>query len=127
MSINFFPKLLIFIALFQSWAFAEISPETDEEIQYLLEFVATSGCGFERNGTPHAPGEAADHLRMKYKRGKRYVDTAEQFIDRLASESSWTGRDYIATCDGKEIASGQWLHEALLNHRQRSLPQTESN
>lgn len=127
MSIKFLPRLLILIALSIPWAVAEISTETDEEIQYLLEFVATSGCDFERNGTPHAPGEAADHLRMKYKRGKRYVNTAEQFIDRLASESSWTGRDYTATCNGKEIASGQWLHEALLNHRLGSMPQTESN
>ncbi|MEH6569227.1 MAG: DUF5329 domain-containing protein [Halioglobus sp.] len=127
MNIQFFLKLLIFISLSQPWALAEISRETDEEVQYLLEFVATSGCDLERNGTRHAPEEAADHLRMKYKRGKRYVNTAEQFIDRLASESSWTGRDYTATCDGKEIASGQWLHEALLNHRQGSTPQTESN
>jgi hypothetical protein len=125
MSTHFFSKALILMVLLQPWAFAEISAETDEEIQYLLEFVATSGCDFERNGTRHAPDDAADHLRMKYKRGKRYVDTAEQFIDRLASESSWTGRDYTATCNGKEISSGQWLHEALMNHRQRPTPQTD--
>ena len=120
MSIRFFSKALILMALLQTWAVAEISTKTDAEVQYLLEFVATSGCDFERNGTKHAPEAAADHLRMKYKKGKRYVNTAEQFIDRLASESSWTGRHYTATCNGKEIASGQWLHEALLSYRQHS-------
>ncbi|MEH6580992.1 MAG: DUF5329 domain-containing protein [Halioglobus sp.] len=98
-------------------ALAEIPPETDREVQYLLAFVANSGCDFERNGSTHDPADAADHLRLKYRRGARYVDTAEHFIDRLASESSWTGRDYSATCNGKEIPTGQWLHQALDDYR----------
>ncbi len=87
--------------------------DTEREIEYLLEFVATSGCSFERNGTEHDPADAADHLRLKYSRGTRYVNSAEQFIDRLASESSWTGRAYTVTCDGNTEPSGPWLHRAL--------------
>jgi hypothetical protein len=120
MSLKFFSRALILIGLLQPWAVAEISSETDAEVQYLLEFVATSGCDFERNGTQHAPEAAADHLRMKYKKGRRYVNTAGQFIDRVASESSWTGRKYTATCNGKEIASGPWLHETLRKYRQNT-------
>jgi len=97
-----------------SWATSE---EADREIQYLLEFVATSGCGFERNGSVHDPADAAHHLRLKYSRGGRYVDTAEDFIDRLASESSWTGKDYTVECDGLETPTGTWLHEALDQYR----------
>ena len=32
--------------------------------------------------------DAADHLRLKHRRGKRYATSAETFIDRLASKSS---------------------------------------
>ena len=98
---------------------ADVSEQTDKEIQYLLEFVATSGCSFERNGSVHSPEDAADHLRLKYRRGGKYVSTAENFIDRLASESSWTGKKYTVTCDGEVTPSGEWLHEALDSFRAR--------
>jgi len=83
----------------------------------LFEFVAASGCTFIRNGSDNHPEAAADHLRLKYRRGKRYVSSAEQFIDRLASESSWTGKKYTINCEGKVSESGVWLHQALAEHR----------
>ncbi len=61
---------------------------TDREVQHLLAFVEASGCTFVRNGTAHDAADAADHLRLKYSRGGRYVNNADQFIERLASESS---------------------------------------
>jgi len=85
-------------------ASAELPADQDADIQYLLEYVSGSGCTFIRNGSENDPEAAADHLRLKYKRGKRYFNTAEQFIDRLASESSWTGKKYKINCAG-EIAS----------------------
>jgi hypothetical protein len=91
---------------------------TDPEIEYLLEFVANSGCTFVRNSDDHESVDAADHLRLKYSRGKRYVDSAEQFIDRLATESSWSGDPYTVTCEGKTQPSAQWLHRALTQYRQ---------
>ena len=54
--------------------------QTDKEVQYLLEFVANSGCTFVRNGSDHDPADAADHLRLKYSRGSKYVNSADQFI-----------------------------------------------
>ena len=91
--------------------------DTDTEVQYLLDHVANSGCSFERNGTTHDSVGAADHLQLKYSRGKRYVNSAEQFIDRLASESSWSGKKYTVTCDGATEPSGDWLHRALEQYR----------
>ncbi len=91
--------------------------KTDSEVQYLLGFVESSGCTFHRNGSDHDSADAADHLRLKYSRGGKYVDTTEHFIDRLASESSWTGRKYTVTCDGQTQPSGEWLHQALDNYR----------
>lgn len=94
--------------------------DTEQEIEYLLEFVASSGCTFTRNGSDHDPAGASDHLRMKYSRGKRYVNNADQFIDRLATESSWTGKKYMVSCEGQSQPSGVWLHRALDDYRQQA-------
>ena len=91
--------------------------QTDTEVQYLLSYVQSSGCTFHRNGSDHDSAGAADHLRLKYKRGGKYTSTADQFIDRLASESSWSGDKYTVTCDGKTQLSGKWLHVALDEYR----------
>lgn len=106
--------LLLLLAL----GVAPVSADnTDAEVQFLLNFVSDSGCVFTRNGSDHDAADAADHLRLKYSRGKRYVGSAEQFIDRLASESSWTGNIYTVSCDGHTEPSGDWLHRALDEHR----------
>jgi len=99
-------------------ALAQDEGETAAEIQYLLDFVAASNCTFIRNGTAHDPVDAAAHLRLKYSRGKKYVNSAEQFIDRLASESSWTGQPYTVDCDGKTQPSRDWFYRALDEYRQ---------
>lgn len=90
---------------------------TEREIDHLLTFVEKSGCIFVRNDTEHDSADAADHLRLKYSRGSRYVNSAEQFIDRLASESSWSGKPYTVTCDGRTETAGVWLHRALADYR----------
>ena len=96
---------------------AMAADDYDAEVQYLLTYVEESGCTFVRNGSEHDSAGAADHLRLKYSRGGKYVNSAEQFIDRLATESSWTGRAYTVTCDGVTQPSGEWLHSALEAHR----------
>lgn len=98
---------------------ANASETSEREIQYLLEFVSGSGCTFTRNGSDHDSAGAADHLRLKYSNGKRYANSADQFIDRLATKSSWTGKKYTVTCDGQTQPSGDWLHQALDDYRQQ--------
>ena len=100
--------------------------ETDAEIQYLLEFVATSQCSFIRNGNLHKPADAADHLRLKYSRGKKHVNSAEQFIERLASESSWSGQPYTVVCNGTTQPSKEWLYRALGEYRKKTATKTIS-
>ncbi len=99
---------------------AESDARTAAEIDYLLDYVSTSGCTFIRNDSAHDPADAADHLRLKYSRGKRYVNSAEQFIDRLASESSWSGKPYSVDCDGRTEPSREWLYRALTQYRERA-------
>ena len=93
------------------------------EIEYLLEHVASSGCIFNRNNEDHDAKDAAEHLRLKYRRGKRYATSAENFIDRLASKSSWSGKPYTISCEGVTEPSGTWLHAALLEYRSGAVSQ----
>ena len=90
----------------------------DPEIGYLLHQIRASGCQFVRNGTAHDSDAAATHLEIKYSRAKRYVDDASQFIARIGTESSWSGKSYFVDCDGYDrVSSADWLHEVLVNHR----------
>lgn len=90
----------------------------DPEIEYLLSAVGSSGCIFIRNGTDHSPRNAESHLRMKYRKGERYVANAEQFITRIASASSWTRKPYRVRCPGEpEQGAGEWLQGLLRDHR----------
>lgn len=86
----------------------------DAEIRHLIDFVAASGCSFVRNGDPHEPKAAAEHLLMKYGKAKSRVDTAEDFIDKVASRSYLTGNPYSVRCPGKpEITTRAWLEGEL--------------
>ena len=73
-----------------------------------------SECEFNRNGSLHSAEAAAEHLELKYSRGKRYADSAEAFIERLASKSSWSGKPYQMICDGETQPAGDWLTATLV-------------
>ena len=92
--------------------------EAESEIEYLVSTIGTSGCTFIRNGKRHDANDAEAHLRMKYRRGKRYAPTAETFIERLASASSMSKKPYYMECDGQEaVPSGEWLMAQLHEYR----------
>lgn len=86
----------------------------DEEIDYLLDAVVESDCTFIRNGKEYPAAAARDHLQMKRERGRRYFDSTEEFIERIASESSWTGRPYQVRCgDAEAEPTRKWFTAAL--------------
>jgi hypothetical protein len=89
------------------------------EIEHLLSSIGRSDCVFVRNGKRHDADDAEDHLRMKLRRGKRYVTTAETFIERLASRSSMSKKPYYIECPGQEMTpSGEWLMQRLTELRE---------
>lgn len=88
-----------------------------EEIHYLLAAVGDSDCEFTRNGKQHSAAEAEAHLTMKFDRAGSRIKTAEAFIDRLASESSWSGKPYLIQCDGVSTPSRDWLTDRLEKFR----------
>ena len=83
--------------------------DADTEIHALIQAVAESECEFSRNGSVYSAEAAAEHLELKYSRGKRYADSAEAFIDRLARKNSWRGEPYQLICDGEAQPAGDWL------------------
>lgn len=92
----------------------------DHEISLLIEHVANSNCYFIRNGSEHNAADAADHLKLKYSKAKRHAKTAEDFINNLASKSSFSGKAYTMRCGSTEYTSQAWLSEQLANIRQIS-------
>jgi hypothetical protein len=103
-----------------STAHATPPPTAVPEIDYLLQQVETSGCGFYRNGSWYDGPHAMAHLRMKYNYlvARNLISSAEDFIDKAASKSSMSGQPYKIRCDdGSVIESSQWLRKALERYR----------
>ena len=91
-----------------------------EEIDYILTTVRDSDCTFIRNGKRYVADAAVDHLQMKRKHGKRYFDTADEFIENLASKSSMSGKPYFIQCgDEAQQPSGEWFAAILAKHREK--------
>jgi Family of unknown function (DUF5329) len=108
---------LILIAAAQA---AAPTPAAKVEIQYLLSAVASSDCRFYRNGTWYDAKSAAAHLRGKYDTlaARGLIGDTADFIDRAATKSSFSGRDYAIKCEGlAEMSSRQWLTNLLVAYR----------
>ena len=73
---------------------AQSNTET-KKIEFLLKEVEQlKGAKFWRNGSSHSPKQAADHLRMKWEKAGKSIKTAKDFIDKIASKSSTSGKPY---------------------------------
>jgi len=107
--------IVFFLCFFLPWNFV-LAAENDE-IEYLLSYIAASDCIFIRNGTEHPPKEAREHLEMKYNHVKKRIKTADVFIDKIASKSSITRRKYQVRCKGDQFSTEQWLEQALASYR----------
>jgi hypothetical protein len=90
------------------------------EINYLLGFIESSGCEFYRNGSWYDSKRAQAHLRGKYEMlaAADRINTAEDFIEEVATKSSLSGRPYQVKCRGSEaVTTNQWLRDVLARYR----------
>jgi hypothetical protein len=72
------------------------------------------GAVFIRNGTEYDGAKAAAHLRTKLGYAGKRITTAEQFIDKLATASSMTGKPYlIRFADGHTVESAVFFRDQL--------------
>ena len=95
------------------------------EIDHLINAVATSPCRFQRNQRWYDGPQAATHLRDKLQwiAATTQVETAEDFIAKVASTSSFSSRSYVVRCSaGTEISAGPWLRKELARLRAQTAP-----
>ncbi len=85
------------------------------KIEFLLKEVEKlQGAKFWRNGSAHSAQDAADHLRMKWKKAGSTVKTANDFIDKIGSQSSISGNAYeIEFSDGTKMETRAFFYEQL--------------
>lgn len=118
---------LLLIVLFLSQSLMADWTQEERKINFLLDQIARVDGVFVRNGTEHTPEQAVEHLRQKMDRAmnswfapKKDAWTAELFIQKLASQSSITGKPYqIKFSNGQSVSSGVWLLKKL-----REFPQS---
>ena len=89
-------------------AFAADSVEQD--VEYLLSEISASNCTFIRNGSRYSADEAVEHMRLKYEYAKDDIETVDDFIKKIGSRSSFSGRAYKVECPDEEVTeTGLWL------------------
>jgi hypothetical protein len=88
------------------------------KIEYLIRSIAElRDAQFIRNGQAHDSQAAAKHLRAKLKAAGPRVRSAEDFIDKCASESLMSGRPYrIRFTGGREIEARVFLRQKLAEY-----------
>nr|WP_139103704.1 YfeK family protein [Stenotrophomonas maltophilia] len=110
------------LLLVTSGVLAAPGPQAQREIAQLISSLDGSQCRFQRNGSWHDGNDARAHLQRKYDYllKKDMVDSAEQFIERAASQSSMSGKPYRIQCPGQpEQTAAAWFGARLqaLRHR----------
>lgn len=111
-------RLLLLLLWFPAVAAAQ-SAVARAEVTYLLDAIDSSGCEFYRNGTWYDAHQAAAHLSNKYRvlTATGQIETAEDFIVKAASRSSFSGLPYETKCVGALSRSDVWLNAVLARHR----------
>lgn len=102
-------------------ALAAMAPHERERTERLLKAMERqTDVQFERNGRLASAGDAVRFLRAKWERYGADIDTAEAFIDRIASQSSTSGRPYrVCSKTSACVESGVWLRGLLEQEDQR--------
>lgn len=120
--------MLLSLTIMVVWIpFAQATTNTAREIQHLFEFINQSDCIFIRNNTEYAAREARAHMQTKYNYAKRWVDSAEKFIERIATKSSISGNRYQVRCQDQLLYSEIWLKQELNRYRSSQTTGQQSN
>ncbi len=90
----------------------------NEEIDYLISSVGKNGCTFIRNGDKYTGKDARAHLNSKRRRNAHIIDSTEEFIEKIASQSATSGKPYLIRCKGEnQRNAGEWFTALLLQSR----------
>lgn len=120
-------RFILFFAVFMPVvmapvAMADVPPQQRDEVEHLIEFVGSSGCIINRNGTDHPSDKAINHIRKKYDYFRDDIRSTEDFIKYSATKSTLSGKHYTVTCPGYEtVTTQQWLLDELARYRQQKV------
>ena len=96
---------------------AHAAPPAHElsRIERLIRFVESQkDMIFIRNGSEYSSADAGKFLRGKMEAMGSEVTTARDFIERIATKSSMSGKPYhVKFADGRMIPAAQFLAEEL--------------
>jgi hypothetical protein len=85
-----------------------------DRIEALLARLERAAVSFEREGESGSGAEAAAHLRRKLRAAAAGNLTVQDFIDRIGSRSSTTGKPYhVRAADGSRVEAREWLTAEL--------------
>ena len=86
-----------------------------QKIEKLIESISNlKNAKFDRNGTTYDAKAAAAHLKMKWGKAGSKVKTARNFIDNIASKSSFSGKPYkIMYENGKVVETHDFFIKKL--------------
>ncbi len=98
---------------------ASLADTIDDEIDYLISSVGKSGCTFIRNGKRYSGKDARAHLKSKRRRNAHLIDSTEEFIEKIASKSSTSGKVYLMSCNGEDQQTAdEWFTAVLRKYRE---------
>lgn len=95
---------------------AEPAPAAEKaKIEALISHIqGLENATFIRNGSEYSAANAAKFLRAKWERHEKEVQTAADFIAKVASASGTSGKAYLIRFkDGKETPCGEYLTTQL--------------
>jgi len=89
--------------------------ERKDKIEGLIRNVANlMGVQFIRNGSAYDAADAAKFLRGEWQSKEKEIHTVEDFIEKVATISSTTGKPYwVRFSDGREVKCADYLKGVL--------------
>ena len=97
---------------------ADVPENQVAEVNHLINFVKTSDCVLNRNGTDHSGEKSVAHIQKKYNYFRNKIKSTEDFIEYSATKSTMSGKYYTVTCPGQEtVRSQDWLLQELARFR----------
>ena len=92
----------------------------ETEIEYLLGALVSSDCTFIRNEVSMSSLDFQQHLRSKFRRNGELINSAEEFIDKIATRSAESELPYVALCNGELRITREWFMQVLSTYREKN-------
>jgi hypothetical protein len=112
--------ILMTLLLASATTHADVSGPQRAEVAHLLEFVRTTNCTIDRNGSLHDGPAAQAHILKKYDYFRDRIATTEDFIAYSAARSTISNQAYTVLCPGQpRMQTAEWLRQELERYRKK--------